>query len=87
MKFLRDSKNNLIIESADSNIDLNTYNSNSINFQGKTNFNNNSIFNKSVTFEDSVVSNKTITTTDLVAQEISTNVIRLSNTQTINFIE
>ena len=80
------SKNNLIIESADSNIDLNTYNSNSINFQGITNFNNNSYFNKSVTFEESVISKETITTTNLVANEISTNVIRLSDSQTFNFI-
>jgi hypothetical protein len=80
------SKNNLIIESADSNIDLNTYTNNSINFQGITNFNNNSYFNKSVILEKSVVSKETITTPNLVASEISTNLINLSNSQTVNFI-
>ena len=80
------SKNNLRIESVDSNIDVFTHNTNSINFQGKTNFNNNSIFNKSVTFEDSVVSKKTITTTDLDAYDISVGILRISDNLTANII-
>ena len=80
------SKNNLRIESVDSNIDVFTHNTNSINFQGKTNFNNNSIFNKSVTFEDSVVSKKTITTKDLIASDISVGILRLSDNLTANII-
>jgi microcystin-dependent protein len=80
------SKNNLRIESVDSNIDVFTHNDNSINFQGKTNFNNNSIFNKSVTFEDSVVSKKTITTKDLIASDISVGILRLSDNLTANII-
>ena len=80
------AKNNLRIESVDSNIDVFTHNTNSINFQGKTNFNNNSIFNKSVTFEDSVVSKKTITTTDLVVSDISVGILRISDNLTANII-
>ena len=80
------SKNNLRIESVDSNIDVFTHDDNSINFQGKTNFNNNSIFNKSVTFEESVVSKKTITTTDLTAYDISVGILRLSDNLTANII-
>jgi len=80
------SKNNLRIESVDSNIDIFTHNDNSINFQGKTNFNNNSYFNKSITFEESVVSKKTITTTNLLVSDISVGILRISDNLTANII-
>ena len=85
------SKNNLRIESVDSNIDLYTHTTDdgvihSINLQGETNFNNNSYFNKSVTFEESVVSKKTITTTDLVAYDISVGILRISDNKIANII-
>ena len=80
------SKNNLRIESVDSNIDLFTYNTNSINLEGKTNFNNNSIFNKSVILKKVLFQKKLLQLQNLVADDISTNTIRLSNTQTVNFI-
>ena len=83
------SKNNLRIESVDSNIDLYTHTTNdgvihSINLQGETNFNNNSYFNKSVTFEENVISKETITTKNLVASDISVGILRISDNLTAN---
>ena len=85
------SKNNLRIESVDSNIDLYTHTTidgvtHSINLQGKTNFNHNSYFNQSVIFNENVKSEKTITTNNLVTNDISVGILRISNNNIANII-
>ena len=85
------SKNNLRIESVDSNIDLFTHTTEDgvihyINLEGKTNFNNNSYFNETSIFKENVISEKTITTQNLVASDISVSVLRISDNITANII-